>query len=235
MSKIAKATDTVQSFADQINNTTDCAALTLVFERHLESITDLVEEKLQTQLDIIKNHFPLLDVPTSITDVIEYIKKQVLGTAYQQLKAFLKNLKQIAELQKALIDLIQAIEQAGPRLKECLEDSIIEGIKFDIQTRIDALTAPIDEALATVDTLQTQINNIIDNPLDPYIVTDSIDTFLATADEGLTKLGVDIDEFNAKPTASGTPVLNGDVDIANTETITYVGGVASTVVAANTG
>lgn len=211
MSGITNATKNIRNLAEQINNTTDCSALTLIFEQHLDSTIDVIKGAIQSQLDIAKNYLPLLDLPTSIGEIIGYIKKLVLGTVYPQFQAFLKLLKAIAELQKALQELLQAIETADDKLKRCLSDSIVEGVKFRIQTEINGLTAPIDEALGTIDSLQTQIKAVINDPTDPFIVTSSIDAFLATVDEGASKLGISVEEFANAPNEE-TESFTGNVE-----------------------
>lgn len=211
MSGIANATKNITNLAEQINNTTDCSALTRIFEQHLDSTVDVIKGAIQSQLETAKNFLPIIKPPTSIGAVIGFLKKLVLGSVYPQFKAFLKLLKAIAELQKALQELLEVIETVDDKLKACLNDSIVEGIKGRIQGEINNLTAPIDEALSTINTLETEIKAVINDPTDPYIVTSSIDAFLATVDEGAAKLGVNVEAFSNAPTEE-TESFTGNVE-----------------------
>lgn len=212
MSRLATATDNITELAKQINNTTDCSALTLIFEQHLDSVTDLIEAKIESQLEILKNYLPLLSLPgANPAAIVKWLKKLLMGSILPQLKAYINLVIQIAQLQSSLQELIKAIENADDRLKRCLQQSIIEGTKFRLQQKINELTDPLEDGLRTVASLETQIKSVIESPTDPFIVTTSLQGFLATAEEGFAKLGLEVESFNdsaveASPTFTGNVV-----------------------------
>jgi len=186
----------IQNLTKQIENATDCQALTLIFEQHLDGVTDLVEAKIETQLEILKTYLPLLNLPgPSPTAILKWLKKLVTGTIMPQLQAYITLIIQIAELQRAIQDLISAINDADDRLKRCLEDGIINNAKFQLEVKINELTQPIDDALITVGSLESQIKNVIDDPSDPFIVTNNLEGFLETADDGFALLGLAVADF----------------------------------------
>ena len=212
MSRLATATNNITKLAEQINNTTDCSALTKIFEQHLDSVTDLIEAKLESQLEILKNYLPLLSLPgANPAAIVKWLKKLLMGSILPQLKAYINLVIQIAQLQSSLQELIKAIENADDRLKRCLEQSIIEGTKFRLQQKINELTQPLQDGLITVSSLETQIKSVIESPTDPFIVTTSLEGFLETAESGFEQLGLEVEAFNdteveASPTFSGNVV-----------------------------
>ena len=223
----------IQNLTKQIENATDCQALTLIFEQHLEGVTDLVEAKIATQLELLKTYLPLLDLPgPSPTAILKWLKKLVTGTIMPQLQAYITLIIQIAELQSAIQDLISAINNADDRLKRCLEDGIINNAKFQLETKINELTQPIDDALITVGSLESQIKNVIESPTDPFIVTTNLEGFLATAEDGFAKLGLEVEDFNDEEIQPSPEPLSGSVAVSNTVTLEIVDGI---IVSANTG
>lgn len=210
-------TQHIDNLTKQIENVTDCTALTQIFEQHLDSVTDLVESKIETQLEILKNYLPLLTLPgINPAAIVKWLKKLVTGTIMPQLRAYINLLIQIAELQQSIQRLISAIEGADDKLKRCIQDSLIEGTKFRLQQKINELTTPIDDALRTVNTLETQIKNVIESPTDPFIVTTSLETFLDTAESGFAQLGLEVDEF-AESEIEESQTFTGNVSVANGE------------------
>lgn len=224
-------TQHIDNLTKQIENATDCQALTQIFEQHLDSVTNLVEAKIETQLELLKSYIPLLDLPSiNPVAIVKWLAKLVTGTIYPQLKAYVNLLIQIAELQQSVQQLISAIDKADDKLKRCLDDAIIGGAKFKLQQKINGLTQPIDDALRTVGTLETQIKNVIESPTDPFIVTNNLEGFLATADEGLAKLGGEIETFGNQAIDPGPEPLTANVAVSNTVTLEIVDGL---IVSAN--
>lgn len=223
----------IENLTKQIENATDCQALTQIFEQHLESVTDLVEAKIETQLEILKTYLPLLDLPgPSPTAILKWLKKLVTGTIMPQLQAYITLIIQIAELAQAIQDLVSAIENADDKLKRCLEDGIINNAKFQLEAKINDLTQPIDDALITVNSLESQIKNVIDSPTDPFIVTNNLEGFLATAEDGFAKLGLEVEDFGNEEIDPSPEPLSGSVAVSNTVTLEIVDGM---IISANTG
>lgn len=223
----------IDNLTKQIENATDCQALTQIFEQHLESVTDLVEAKIETQLEILKTYLPLLSLPgPSPTAILKWLKKLVTGTIMPQLQAYITLIIQIAELQRSIQDLISAIDNADDKLKRCLEDGIINNAKFQLEAKINDLTQPIDDALITVNSLESQIKNVIDSPTDPFIVTNNLEGFLATAEDGFAKLGLEVEDFGNEEIDPSPEPLSGSVAVSNTVTLEIVDGM---IISANTG
>ena len=228
-------TQHIDNLTKQIENATDCTALTQIFEQHLDSVTDLVESKIETQLEILKNYLPLLSLPgPNPAAILKWLKKLLTGTIMPQLRAYINLLIQIAQLQQSIQQLISAITSAEDKIRRCVEGSIIEGTKFKLQQKINELTQPIDDALATVNSLETQIKAVIESPTDPFIVTTNLEGFLETAEEGFAKLGLEVEEFNDSE-IEPSPTFSGNVAISNTTTLVIEGGLIVGADSANTG
>lgn len=222
----------IDNLTKQIEKATDCQALTLLFEQHLDGLVDLIESKIETQLEILKNLIPLLKLPgINPAAIVKWLKKLLIGTIMPQLQAYINLIIQIAQLQQSLQRLISAIENADDKLKDCLENSIIQGSKFKLQQKINELKDPLDDALRTVNSLETQIKTVIENPTDPFIVTTSLEGFLATAESGFAQLGIEVEQFAESEIEEGPEPFTGDVPVSNTVTLQIVDGL---IVSANT-
>lgn len=228
-------TDHIDNLTKQIENVTDCSALTQIFEQHLNSVTDLVESKIETQLEILKNYLPLLSLPgANPAAIVKWLKKLLTGSILPQLRAYINLIIQIARLQQSIQRLITAIERADDKIKRCVERGIIDGTKFQLQQKINELTRPINDALITVNSLETQIKTVIESPTDPFIVTTSLEGFLETAESGFAKLGLEVEEFNDSE-IEPSPTFSGNVAISNTVTLEIDGGLIVNAEVANTG
>lgn len=226
-------TQHIDNLTKQIENVTDCRALTQIFEQHLDSVTNLVESKIETQLEILKSYLPLLKLPgINPAAIVKWLKKLVTGTIMPQLRAYINLIIQIAQLQQSLQRLIRAIETADDKIKRCVEESIIEGTKFKLQQKINELKDPLDDALRTVNSLETQIKAVIESPTDPFIVTTNLEGFLATAEEGFSKLGLEVEQFNDEEIEESPEPFTGDVAVSNTVTLQIQDGL---IISANTG
>lgn len=188
--------------ADQLENITDCDILLELIDEFVDEIFDILNDSIQEQLQILKQELPLLDIPTSITEIIGWIKRLVLGQIFPRLRAFIKLVKKIAETAAALNRLLQVIQSIPDKVERCLDAAQIElvtNIEIKVQGAIDSVTAPVDDALNEIDLIQDGIENIIENPLNERIVTDSLDTFLETVDNAERAIGEQTDEFVSEP------------------------------------
>lgn len=188
--------------ADQLENITDCNILLELIDEFVDEIFDILKDSIQEQLKILKEELPLLDIPTSITEIIGWIKRLVLGQIFPRLRAFIKLLKKIAETAAALNRLLQVIQKIPDKVQRCLtagQTNLITRIEIKVKAAIDSITAPVDDALNEINLIQNAIENIIENPLNERIVTDSLDTFLATVDAAEKAIGVQTGEFASAP------------------------------------
>jgi len=195
-------TDRVNEMADQLEEITDCRALLFLIDEFIDEITQMIEEFIKEQLQILKEELPLLDIPTSITEIIDWIKKVVIGRILPRLRAYIKLLKQIAEFVGALQRLQGVVRSIPDKIERCageVEQSLIQSLEQKVQGTIDSVTAPIDDALAEIDFVQDQFENILENPLNERIVTDSLDTFLDTVDKAEEAISKQSDNFLNEP------------------------------------
>jgi len=182
---MAFPTDRVNRMADQLEEITDCEALLLLIDEFIDEFTKMIDDFIQEQLEILKEELPLLDVPTSITQIISWIKKFVLGRILPRLRAYIKLIKKIAEFTFALQRLLEVVQSIPEKVERCageVEQDLVTSLERRVQGAITSVTAPIDDTLAEVEGLQNQLENILENPLEERIVTDSLDGFLASVD-----------------------------------------------------
>lgn len=149
-----------------------------------------------------------------------------------QLRAYINLLIQIAQLQQSVQNLIRAIEQADDKIKLCVKVEIVDAFKLDLQSSINQLQQPIDDALSTVNFLERQIKNVIESPTDPAIVTTSLEGFLNTAEEGFEKLGLEVEEFGDSEVES-SPTLTANIE-TDTVVLEIVDGLIVSANSANT-
>lgn len=195
-------TDRVNNMADQLESITDCEALLFLIDEFIDEQIKMINDWIQEQVEILKEELPLLDIPTSITAVIKFIRKLVLGTILPRLRAFIKLVKQTAEFLFSLQRLFEVIQSIPEKIQQCVievKEDLITQLEFRITTAINSVTAPIDSALAELDSIQDQLENILENPLDERIVTDSLEGFLASVDKAEAAIDKQTQEFLDEP------------------------------------
>lgn len=178
-------TDRVNNMANQLESGTDCEALLFLIDEFVDEQIKMLNDFIQGQIEILKEELPLLDIPTSIPAVIKFIRKLVLGKILPRLRAFIKLVKQTAEFLFSLQRLFEVIQSIPEKIQRCVievKEDLITQLQFRVTTAINSVTAPIDSALAELNSIQDQLENILENPLDERIVTDSLDGFLASVD-----------------------------------------------------
>lgn len=226
-------TQHIDNLTKQIENATDCRALTQIFEQHLDSVKDLIESKIETQLEILKSYLPLLSLPgINPAAIVKWLKKLVTGTIMPQLRAYINLLIQIAQLQQSIQNLIRAIERADDKIKLCVKVEVFDAFKLRLANIENQIRLPINDALDTVNLLEKQIKNVIESPTDPFIVTTSLEGFLRTAEEGFAKLGLEVEEFAGEEIEAGPEPFTGSVEVSNTVTLQIQDGL---IVSSNTG
>lgn len=195
-------TDRVNRMADQLEELTDCEALLQLIDEFIDEFTKMLEDFIKEQIDILKDELPLLDIPTSIGQIISWIKKLVVGRILPRLRAFIKLIKQIAEFTFALQRLLQVIQSIPEKVERCagtVQQDLVNQLEFKVQTTIASITKPIDDALAEIESVQDQLENILENPLDERIVTDSLDGFLASVDKAEEAINKQTEDFLNEP------------------------------------
>lgn len=196
-------TDRVNEMTDQINELTDCRALLFLIDDFIDELSNMISEFIKEQLQILSDDLPLLSLPgPNPVAIVKWLKKLVIGRILPRLRAYIKLLKQIAEFVGALQRLQSAIQSIPDKIERCagqLEQSVLQSLNDKVQSAIDSVTAPIDNALAEINLVQDQFENILENPLNERIVTDSLDTFLATVDKAEAAIVQQSNDFLDEP------------------------------------
>lgn len=195
-------TDRVNNMAEQLESITDCEALLFLIDEFIDEQIKMVNDWIQEQLEILKEELPLLDIPTSITAIIGWIKKLVVGRILPRLKAFIKLVKRTAEFLFSLQRLFEVIQSIPEKIQQCVvevKEDLITQLEFRVTTAINSVTAPINNALAEIDSVQDQLENILENPLEERIVTDSLDGFLASVDKAEAAIDKQTQDFLDEP------------------------------------
>lgn len=199
---MAFPTDRVNEMTEQLEQITDCEALLYLIDEFIDEISKMLEEFIKEQIKILKEELPLLDIPTSIGQIISWIKKLVVGRILPRLRAFIKLVKSIAEFAFALQRLLNVIQSIPDKIERCaveVREDLVTSLEFKVQTAINSITAPIDDALAEIESVQDQLENILENPLDERIVTDSLDGFLASVDKAEEAINKQTEDFLNEP------------------------------------
>jgi ABC-type multidrug transport system fused ATPase/permease subunit len=103
----------ITALEDQIKNTSSCTALQQIIEQAINSVTSLISGIIQTQLDILADFFPILNIPgPNPFAIVKWIRKLVFGTAVTQYLAYIQYAIQLIDLSAALSSLITAIQEA---------------------------------------------------------------------------------------------------------------------------
>jgi len=224
----------IDDLTKQINNATDCAALSLIFESYLNAIEDIIRAKIQTQGDILENIMPLLNLPKpSPRQILKYIKKFVGGMIMPQLEALINLVIQLVSFINSLQALSNAIIGAQDRLERCIEFGIMGQLRYRVEVQINNLTQPIDDALTRIELAQMQLEVLLENPLNQRIVTDTLENFLTSAQSAFPAIEQQVNDF-AKSDFEEEVFFSGNVVLGDTSSLVISDGVIVGV-AANTG
>lgn len=146
------ATKRIKELTQQIRYVTDCNALKLIVKQHLDDIKKEARKAVEEQLDLLKTYLPITSLPSPTPwGIVKWLGKLVTGTIIPQLEAFIKYTSEILALILALNDIIQAIEQAIPRLKACAVQIYRESkqdLKNEINQEVRKLEKKISGAIA---------------------------------------------------------------------------------------
>lgn len=224
----------IDALTRQINNATDCAALSLIFENYLNTLEDIIRAKIQTQGDILEKILPLLKLPKPTPrQILKWIKKFVGGTIMPQLEAQINLIIQLVSFINSLRDLSNAITGAQDRLERCIEFGIMGQLRYRIEVQINNLTQPIDDALTRIELAQLQLEVLLENPLNQRIVTDTLENFLTSAQSAFPAIEQQVNDF-AESDFEDEVFFSGNVVLGDTSSLVISDGVIIGV-AANTG
>lgn len=181
---MASISQQIRQAENTIRNAADCQSILFNIELIVNQTVKQLEASIENSLKLNELYGILAKIPTTLDEVIKWIKAQVLGVYFQQLKAAIEQVKEAIECANALVDLLKTVEEAVERLPECFVQvpSIIENsVKTSIDNKIENIVGPslakvreisdvINEAvpgLVTIDTSSPEafLESIKDNPI----------------------------------------------------------------------
>lgn len=166
---MASISQQIRQAENTIRNAADCQSILFNIELIVNQTVKQLEASIENSLKLNELYGILAKIPTTLDEVIKWIKAQVLGVYFQQLKAAIEQVKEAIECANALVDLLKTVEEAVERLPECFVQvpSIIENsVKTSIDNKIENIVGP---SLAKVREISDVINEAV-----PGLVT--IDT-----------------------------------------------------------
>jgi hypothetical protein len=171
----------INELADQIRYNTDCEVIKLVIEEHLGSIQDLFKDIQEEQKELLAKILPILQLPgPNPIAIVKWLSKFVTGLVTPQLQAHIKYTKKLIKLAAAMLNVIDAIQEAAKSLPECaieIKDEALNQIKSEVNGLVNS-------ALSEIAASQEGLLAIIDagNTIDK-IDTSSPEAFLASVDK----------------------------------------------------
>jgi hypothetical protein len=175
----------IDDMVNQISSTIDCQALELLVQEHIAAIEKIIADKIKDQINIAKNAFPLLNLPSpDPVSIVKWLGKLIAGDAALQLQSYITQAIEIIQLSKDIVKLAAAIGNVEETLKACLITIQAE----TLSSLEDAVTAQIQPILDKVNETQNLINTLTNISLDGLLLdTSSPEAFLTSVD---TKLEV---------------------------------------------
>ena len=185
----------IDDMVNQISSTIDCQALELLVQEHIAAIEKIIADKIEDQLSIAKNAFPLLSLPSpDPVSIVKWLGKLILGDAFLQLQSYITQAQEIIVLSRDVMKLADAISHVDETLKACLITIQAETLST-LQATVEAQIQPI---LNKVSETQALIGVITGNTL-VQIDTSSADAFLTSTDNNLALIKDGISSYISTP------------------------------------
>ena len=185
----------IDDMVNQISSTIDCQALELLVQEHIAAIEKIIADKIEDQLSIAKNAFPLLSLPSpDPVSIVKWLGKLILGDAFLQLQSYITQAQEIIVLSSDVMKLADAISHVDETLKACLITIQAETLST-LQATVEAQIQPI---LNKVSETQALIGVITGNTL-VQIDTSSADAFLTSTDNNLALIKDGISSYISTP------------------------------------
>lgn len=185
----------IDDMVNQISSTIDCQALELLVQEHIAAIEKIIADKIEDQLSIAKNAFPLLSLPSpDPVSIVKWLGKLILGDAFLQLQSYITQAQEIIVLSRDVMKLADAISHVDETLKACLITIQAETLST-LQATVEAQIQPI---LDKVSETQALIGVITGNTL-VQIDTSSADAFLTSTDNNLALIKDGISSYISTP------------------------------------
>jgi hypothetical protein len=203
----------ITALADQIKNTSSCTALQQIIEQAINSVTSLISGIIQTQLDILADFFPILNIPgPNPFAIVKWIRKLVFGTAVTQYLAYIQYAIQLIDLSAALSSLITAIQEAIS-LSGCIITASVQTLIDDL----DIINAGVAVALTRVSEKSVSLQNVVGAALTlTTFNTSNATAFKSSVTTNLPQFKTDSATFMATAVTPDTIPIVGQVLTANT-------------------
>jgi hypothetical protein len=203
----------ITALADQIKNTSSCTALQQIIEQAINSVTSLISGIIQTQLDILADFFPILNIPgPNPFAIIKWIRKLVFGTAVTQYLAYIQYAIQLIDLSAALSSLITAIQEAIS-LSGCLISADITSLVANLAV----INAGVAVALTKVSEKSASLQAVVGTALTlTTFNTSNATAFKSSVTTNLPQFKTDSATFMATAVTPDTTPIVGQVLTANT-------------------
>lgn len=203
----------ITALADQIKNTSSCTALQQIIEQAINSVTSLISGIIQTQLDILADFFPILNIPgPNPFAIVKWIRKLVFGTAVTQYLAYIQYAIQLIDLSAALSSLITAIQEAIS-LSGCIITASVQTLIDDL----DIINAGVAVALIRVSEKSVSLQNVVGAALTlTTFNTSNATAFKSSVTTNLPQFKTDSATFMATAVTPDTIPIVGQVLTANT-------------------
>jgi hypothetical protein len=203
----------ITALEDQIKNTSSCTALQQIIEQAINSVTSLISGIIQTQLDILADFFPILNIPgPNPFAIVKWIRKLVFGTAVTQYLAYIQYAIQLIDLSAALSSLITAIQEAIS-LSGCIITASVQTLIDDL----DIINAGVAVALIRVSEKSVSLQNVVGAALTlTTFNTSNATAFKSSVTTNLPQFKTDSATFMATAVTPDTIPIVGQVLTANT-------------------
>ena len=196
----------IKEMAAQIRNNDDCDALKTIVKIYMDIQIASLEAIIKKQLQIIEDFFPILKFPKSLKAVIDWIGHLILGTAYEQVKAFANYVISLVLLAEAIAELAVAIAEVGPRIAACAIEIEQDALK-EIKGKLDGLIA---DGLSSLQVAQDKMVAVV-GQIDPSVVLTQYSTtdpasFIKSVSDNAGSLDAQINAVKA----SGASIIPPD-------------------------
>jgi hypothetical protein len=141
----------IRELTKMIKAETDCVALQQKIKTSLNGLKEDIlsgNDEVKKKLEEIT---PILKLPLNPFKIPKWLKKFAIGRILPDLDATIDLILKIVEVLKALMDLIQTIEDAIPRLEACAiatRKQLEEDIRNEIEKTLKELREDIEDAIA---------------------------------------------------------------------------------------
>ena len=144
----------IKRMAEQIRNTTNCAALEIMVAEHVKSVLDLIDAAVLREAKKLSEALPLISLPSpDPVSIVKWLGKLILKDVYPDLESAVKYTIQIVQLASAVAEVVAAVAYAAEQLAAC------------------AILIPAEVTGAVINDLTKNVNVLVDAALSKVVVT----------------------------------------------------------------